>query len=55
MSGNTATAPAAITVAGVVVTGLLYCTGNNPPPTDNGSVNTVSGTATDQCAGIAQR
>jgi IPT/TIG domain len=55
VSDNTATAPAAIAVAGVVATGSLYCTGNNPPPTDNGSINTVSGTATDQCAGIAQR
>jgi hypothetical protein len=55
VSGNTATAPAAITVAGAVVTGSLYCTGNNPPPGDNGSINTVSGTATDQCAAIAQR
>lgn len=55
VSDNTATAPAAITVAGVVVTGSLYCTGNNPPPADNGSINTVSGTATGQCAAIARR
>lgn len=55
VENNTAPAPAAITVSGNTVTGSLYCTGNNPAPTDNGSVNTVSGTATDQCAGIAQR
>jgi hypothetical protein len=24
------------------VTGLLYCTGNNPAPADNGTINTVS-------------
>jgi hypothetical protein len=44
-----------VTVAGNTVTGSLYCTGNNPAPTDNGSINTVSGTATDQCAAIAER
>jgi hypothetical protein len=48
-------APAVITVSGNTVTGSLYCTGNNPAPVDNGSINTVSGTASDQCAGIAQR
>jgi hypothetical protein len=37
------------------VTGLLYCTGNNPAPADNGTINTVSGTASDQCAAIAKR
>ena len=54
LQDNTAAAPAAITVAGAAVTGSLVCTGNNPAPTDNGSINTVSGTATDQCAGIAE-
>ena len=44
-----------VTVAGNTVTGSLYCTGNNPAPTDNGSINTVSGTATSQCAAIAER
>ena len=43
-----------VTVAGNAVTGSLYCTGNNPAPTDNGSINTVSGTATSQCAAIAE-
>jgi hypothetical protein len=55
VENNTATAPAAITVSGNTVDGSLYCTGNNPAPADNGSVNTVSGTATDQCAGISER
>jgi 5'-nucleotidase len=45
----------AVTVAGNTVTGPLYCTGNNPAPGDNGTVNTVSGTATSRCAAIAQR
>jgi hypothetical protein len=44
-----------VTVAGNTVTGSLYCTGNNPAPTDSGSINTVSGTATSQCAAIAKR
>ena len=48
--------PPAITVSGNTVNGSLYCTGNNPAPGDDGSINTVSGaTATDQCAGIAER
>ena len=55
VENNTATAPALITVSGNTVTGSLYCTGNNPAPADNGSINTVSGTASDQCAGIAER
>jgi hypothetical protein len=55
VENNTATAPAVIKVSGNTVTGSLYCTGNNPAPADNGSINTVSGTASDQCAGIAER
>jgi hypothetical protein len=55
VENNTATAPAVITVSGNTVTGSLYCTGNNPAPVDNASINTVSGTASDQCAGIAER
>ena len=47
--------PAGITVSGNTVTGSLYCTGNNPAPIDNGAINTVSGTASDQCAPIATR
>jgi hypothetical protein len=44
-----------VNVAGNTVTGSLYCTGNNPVPSDNGSINVVSGTATSQCAAIAKR
>ncbi len=56
VSDNTATAPAAITVSGVAVTGSLYCTGNNPAPTDAGTLNTVSAvTASDQCTDLEQQ
>ena len=51
---NAATASAQITVSGNTVTGPLYCTGNNPAPTDNGIINIVSGTASGQCAAIAE-
>ena len=56
VSDNTATAPAAITVSGVAVTGSLYCTGNSPAPTDAGTLNTVSAvTASDQCTDLEQQ
>ena len=55
VENNAAPAPVQITVAGNTVTGSLYCTGNDPAPADNGQVNTVSGTATDQCAAISVR
>jgi IPT/TIG domain len=55
VENNAAPAPVEITVSGNTVTGSLYCTGNNPAPADNGIINTVSGTASDQCAAIAQR
>jgi hypothetical protein len=42
-------------VSGSTVTGSLYCTGNNSDPVDYGSISTVSGTASGQCAAIAQR
>jgi hypothetical protein len=55
VSDNTATAPAAITVSGVAVTGPLYCTGNSPAPTDAGTLNTVSAaTASDQCTDLEE-
>jgi len=44
-----------ITVMGNTVTGSLACSGNDPAPADNGVVNTVSGTASGQCAAIATR
>jgi hypothetical protein len=56
VSDNTATAPAAITVSGVTVSGPLYCTGNTPAPTDAGTLNTVSQiTASDQCTALEQQ
>ena len=56
VSDNTATAPAAITVSGVAVTGSLYCTGNSPAPTDAGTLNTVSAaTASDQCTDLEEQ
>jgi hypothetical protein len=55
VENNAATAPVQITVSGNTVTGSLYCTGNNPAPSDNGIINTVSGTASGQCAAIAER
>ncbi len=55
VENNTATAPAAITVSGNKIDGSLYCTSNNPAPVDNGTINTVSGTATAQCTSIAER
>ena len=56
VENNTAPAPAAIALAGNTVSGSLFCTGNKPAPTDEGgNVNTVSGTASGQCAAIAER
>jgi hypothetical protein len=54
-TNNTSALTAGIMVSGNPVTGSLYCTGNNPAPIDYGAVNTVSGTASDQCAPIATR
>jgi hypothetical protein len=53
VQNNTGTAP--VTVSGNTINGSLYCTGNTPPPGDSGTVNTVTGTATGQCAGLATR
>jgi hypothetical protein len=55
VENNTAPVPVEIGVAGNTVSGSLYCSGNNPAPSDNGIINTVSGTASDQCAAIAER
>ena len=55
VENNTSPLTAGIMVSGNTVTGSLYCTGNNPPPIDYGAINTVSGTASGQCAAIAQR
>jgi 5'-nucleotidase len=53
VQNNTGTAP--VTVSGNAINGSLYCTGNTPPPGDNGTVSTVAGTATGQCAALAKR
>lgn len=51
---NTGTSP--VTVAGNTINGSLNCSGNTPAPADNGSVNTVTGTASGQCAApLSQR
>jgi 5'-nucleotidase len=55
VENNLSEGTAMLVVSGNTVTGSLYCTGNNPPPVDDGSINTVSGTASGQCAAIAQR
>jgi hypothetical protein len=44
-----------VTITGTGFTGSLACTGNSPAPADNGAISTVSGTASGQCAAIAQR
>ncbi len=55
VENNSAPLTAQITVSGNTVNGSLSCTGNSPAPVDDGTINTVSGTASDQCAAIAQR
>ncbi len=50
LSGNV-TAPTPIVVAGNVVT-ELRCSGNDPPPVNDGRPNTVTGEATGQCVGL---
>jgi hypothetical protein len=55
VNNNAVPAPVQITVMGNTVTGSLDCSGNDPAPADNGDVNTVSGTASGQCAAIATR
>jgi hypothetical protein len=56
VDNNTATAPTVIALAGNTVNGSLFCTGNKPAPTDEGgNFNHVSGTASGQCAAIAEQ
>jgi hypothetical protein len=55
VENNAAPVPMEIGVVGNTVSGSLYCSGNNPAPSDDGIINTVSGTASDQCAAIAER
>ena len=39
-----------VSVSGNTVVGSLSCSGNNPPPTNAGTPNNVSGARKDQCA-----
>jgi hypothetical protein len=55
VENNTAPAFQEIAVTSNSVNGSLYCTDNDPVPSDNGIINTVSGTASGQCAAIAER
>ncbi|WP_092617208.1 PQQ-binding-like beta-propeller repeat protein [Jiangella sp. DSM 45060] len=61
LSGNDITGPVRLVdntaaeppvVAGNTITGALVCVGNEPPPTDDGTPNTVTGLATRQCANL---
>lgn len=60
LAGTTVSGPATVNsnsggtvVAGNTIGGPLSCSGNNPPPTDEGQPNTVSGPATGQCSSLA--
>jgi hypothetical protein len=46
------TAPTPIVVAGNTVVGPLACTGNEPPPVNNGQPNTVIGPVSGQCRSL---
>jgi hypothetical protein len=49
--GNvTGTTP--IVVSGNTIVGPLTCSGNQPPPTNDGQPNTVSGPASRQCSDL---
>lgn len=62
LSGNEVTGPVWVTgnrtgdqpvvVSGNTVVGLLSCTGNQPPPTDAGAPNRVTGPVFGQCADL---
>jgi hypothetical protein len=39
-------------IGGNLIVGPLTCSGNNPPPTNNGAPNTVAGRRSGQCAGL---
>jgi len=49
---NNNTAPSPIVISGNTIVGLLSCSGNVPPPTNNGDRNLVVGVATGQCRGL---
>ncbi|GLZ80642.1 endonuclease [Actinorhabdospora filicis] len=48
LSGNTG----GVTVGGNAFTGALTCSGNNPPPTNGGAANRVTGVFAGQCSGL---
>ena len=50
LTNNTTSAP--IVVSGNTIVGLLSCTGNVPPPVNDGVPNRVVGLATGQCKGL---
>jgi hypothetical protein len=62
LAGNRVTGPvslvdnvtgqAPVVVSGNTVVGPLACTGNEPPPVNDGQPNTVLGPATGQCSGL---
>jgi hypothetical protein len=39
-------------ISGNTIMGLLACSGNNPPPADNGTPNIASGTVSGQCTSL---
>lgn len=51
LTSNT-TGPTPIVVSGNEITGSLSCSGNQPPPVDNGIPNTVTGRSSGQCTGL---
>jgi hypothetical protein len=60
LAGSTVTGPVTVNsnsggtvVAGNTMGGPLSCSGNNPPPTDDGQPNAVSGPAAGQCSTLA--
>jgi endo-1,4-beta-xylanase len=49
---NNNTTPGPIVVSDNTIVGLLACSGNEPPPTNDGAKNRVIGVATGQCRGL---
>jgi hypothetical protein len=51
MTGNN-TGSMPILLSGNTIIGMLSCTGNQPPPTNGGVPNTVTGVSSGQCQGL---
>ena len=49
---NNNTTPGPIVVSDNLVVGLLACSGNEPPPVNDGKKNTIVGVASGQCRGL---